>query len=153
MKKFAVMTLVLGAVAILLGPAIPGTGSALQAAPGAGAPSLRGDFAFSLHGVNPLGQPCAAVGVFTADGRGNLRGTRIAVDNGMRSSADFTCAYTIGPDGLFSTGDTCIDVGEAVSNVTLDGALSANGKELFLAASGLPAGAGLAVVSGVAHKQ
>jgi hypothetical protein len=151
MKKRTVLSCALAATVVLAGAV--GMASDAEAAPGYTLSSLRGAFAFSLHGVNPLGQPFGAVGVFTADGSGHLSGTRVSVDNGSRSQADFTCEYTITADGLFSTGATCLDIGAAISEVTIDGALAENGKELLIMSSGLPAGGGIAVVTGAAHKQ
>jgi hypothetical protein len=152
-KKLAFILVPLGGVALVLGLGAMGTGSQAQAAAGCSASSLRGDFAFSLHGVNPLGQPFGAVGVFTADGSGNLAGNRVSDDNGVRSEADFTCGYTVSSACQLSTAATCMDVGATTSEVTLDGAVSENGRELFLLASGLPAASGGAVATGVAHKR
>ena len=130
----------------------PAATSTAHAGPGCDLGDLNGTFAFSLHGVNPSGEPFGAVGPFTADGEGGIEGFRVSADNGLWSSANFTCEYSMSPGCMFRTGATCMDVEEAVSEVMLDGALADNRREAHLLATGVPAG-GLAVVTGIARKQ
>ena len=146
MKNLAPKAFLFAATAALfvLAPAL--------AAPACNLASLDGKFSFSLHGVNPAGQPFGVVGFFEADGAGNLEGFRVSVDNGVRSSAFFSCTYSMSPDCMFRTGASCVDEGEAVSEMTVDGALADNRREVHLLASGLPAG-GLATVTGIARQQ
>ena len=126
---------------------------AARAAAGCDLSDLDGTFAFSIHGNNPLGQSFGATGVFTADGSGNISGTRISIDNGVHSIADFTCEYSMAPNCTFRTGATCVDVGEVASEVTIYGALADNGDVVHLLLGEVPPGAGTAVATGAAQRQ
>ena len=127
--------------------------SAVRAAGACDEGDLDGTFSFVIHGDNPLGQSFGAIGVFTADGSGNISGVRISNDNGDQSIADFTCEYSMAPNCTFRTGATCLDVGEVTSEVTIYGALADNGDVIHLLLGGVPPGGGTAVVTGIAQKQ
>jgi hypothetical protein len=148
--------ILVAAVAVLGTITLFGLGSSTwapraEASPGCDAGDLDGTYAFVIHGNNPLGQPFGAIGTFTADGAGNLDGFRVALDNGEYSTADFTCTYSMGPACSFR--GPCVDDGEAIAEVQIDGALADSKKEIELLVSGIPDGPGGAVVTGVAKKQ
>ncbi|MGH7335949.1 MAG: hypothetical protein ACREI7_00100 [Myxococcota bacterium] len=124
---------------------------AAHAVPGCDASDLSGTYAFVVHGTNPSGQPFGAIGTFTADGAGNLDGFRISVDDGVYATSDFTCTYSMSASCAFR--GPCVDDGEVVPEVQLDGVLADGKKEIVLAMSGIPSGAGGPVVTGVANKQ
>ena len=121
------------------------------AAPGCDAGDLDGTFSYVVHGTNPLGQPFGAIGTFTSDGAGNIEGLRIAVDDGVYGTAEFTCTYSMSPQCAFR--GPCIDDGEALAEIQLDGALAEGGKEIMLLLSRIPDIAGGPVVTGVARRQ
>ena len=124
---------------------------AAQAAPSCDASDLDGTYAFVVHGSNPLGQPFGAIGTFTADGAGNLDGFRAAVDDGVYGTADFTCTYSMSASCAFR--GPCVDDGELVAEVQIDGVLADNKKEIKLVLSGIPSVAGGAVATGEATEQ
>jgi hypothetical protein len=112
---------------------------------------LDGTYSFVVHGTNPAGQPFAAGGTVVADGAGGIDGVRVSVDDGVYGSAEFTCTYVMSSDCRFR--GPCVDDGEAIAEVQIDGALADNGRELLLVLSSLPSGPGGAVVSGQARRQ
>jgi hypothetical protein len=122
-----------------------------QAGPGCNRADLRGTYSFVIHGNNPLGQPFGAIGTLTADGAGNIDGIRVSLDNGEYSTADFTCTYSMHPACLFR--GPCVDDGEVVAEVQIDGALADGKREIELLVSRLPDVAGGAVVTGSARRQ
>jgi hypothetical protein len=131
-----------------------GEASAPRAARACSTHDLDGDYGFSLHGFNPLGQPFGEVGVLLFDGAGTLHGHGITTDAGVRSEHTFTCTYTVNSRCLFTTSSTCVDDGETVAEARLDGVIVENGKELHLMVSGLPpGGAGVAVLTGTAKQK
>ncbi|MCM2269089.1 MAG: hypothetical protein NDJ75_03205 [Thermoanaerobaculia bacterium] len=136
------------ALCALLAPALT---SSARAAAGCDAGDLEGTFSFVVHGTNPAGEPFGAIGTLVADGAGNIEGFRIAVDNGVYGTAAFSCTYAMSPQCLFR--GPCVDDGEALPEVQLDGALADNGREILLVMSGIPAGAGGPVVTGKARQQ
>jgi hypothetical protein len=73
---------------------------------------LRGDYAFSMTGVvtfaggNPVGLPTYAVGVFRANGRGDMSATRVMFNVAGCLDIEYTdqpegwSSYTVDADGL-----------------------------------------------------
>jgi hypothetical protein len=64
---------------------------------------LSGSYVFSLHGVGPSGEAFAAVGVFTADGNGNITSGQQDVNDsvfGLQQQAAISSGtYSVGTDG------------------------------------------------------
>lgn len=65
--------------------------------------SLSGSYVFSLHGIGPSGEAFAAVGVFTADGNGNITSGQQDVNDsvyGLQQQAAISSGtYSVGTDG------------------------------------------------------
>jgi len=149
-KILRVSLTLIGAVALcVLGS--PAWEPAAHAGPGCDASDLDGTYAFVVHGTNPLGQPFGAVGTLTADGAGNIDGFRAAADDGVYGTADFTCTYAMSASCAFR--GPCVDDGEVIAEVQIDGVLADGKKEIKLLLSGIPSGAGGPVVTGEATKQ
>lgn len=151
MKRIAAVVAVFGVVWVAWSQA---RASATPATPAAcSLRSLRGDFGYSAQGTNPLGQPFGVIGTFTSDGAGTINGHRISADNGVHQESDFSCTYTMNADCEFTTAATCLDPGEVVSEVRLDGVVTDGGREALLLLTAIPSAAGGAVVVGVARER
>ncbi|MBW2448898.1 MAG: hypothetical protein JRE92_00545 [Deltaproteobacteria bacterium] len=64
---------------------------------------VRGNYGFSFQGQIVEVGPVAAVGLITADGRGNVtEAVRTISINGVPVTETFTCTITVNPDGTGS---------------------------------------------------
>ena len=150
-KKVLLLAVSLALVAVAVALVRPDWAPVAQALPGAcSANDLRGTYSFVIHGNNTVGQPFGAIGTFTSDGAGNLDGVRVSNDNGEYSTAEFTCTYSMSAGCTFR--GPCVDDGEVVAEVQIDGAMADTNREVQLLLSALPDGAGSAVVTGSARK-
>jgi hypothetical protein len=150
-KKALLLAVSLALVAVAVALVRPDWAPVAQALPGAcSANDLRGTYSFVIHGNNPAAEPFGAIGTFTSDGAGNLDGFRVSLDNGEYSTADFTCTYSMSAGCTFR--GPCVDDGEAVAEVQIDGAMADANREVQLLVSGIPDAPGSAVVTGSARK-
>ena len=162
MKRLAVLFVLLGAVALLVGR-VAFTGHA-SAAPGIGLGSVIGNYAFSTSFHDPLtGQEGASAGSFVFDGAGGVSGV---YSQGSRCSgcggdanvdrAPLTGTYTVNSDGS-TTLDICINVNGTQVRALFQGAFSNKFLDLrfvqtALGTCGGTSGPPLNVTSGTAEK-
>src|SRR3989442_15629183 len=99
MKRLLLSLLTMGIVVVA---SVPGT----EANDGFTNADVRGPYGFSLDGTIVSGTtavPVAAVGLFVADGNGNLtEGVRTLSAGGVVLHQTFTCTYSVSPNGTGS---------------------------------------------------
>jgi len=107
--------------------------------------SLRGSYVYQIHGTTVSG-PYRELGVFTADGAGNITSGSDDFDAGAISSSNPTGSYQVSSDGtgFIALNSTGLGQNNGVSQITLAITLVSSSKVNLIEADAFAEAAGVA---------